>query len=260
MKTKREKGVFSKTKILLAAAIVVIAAVVIVCIIQWRKGLDEKEKVSKGIAYLKELEGQDIEEIDGQIKEIRSKYTLDIADTDEAAVWSKFENAAILGDSRAVGFYYHEFVPEERVMAQGGGKITDVPEYIEQLKSLNPDQIFLCFGLNDVGIGFWPTAEEYNAAYDEQVQLLNRELPNSTVYVNSILPAVGAGLSADPDYPRIGEYNEGLKALCEEKGYHFIDNTEMALSHEDLYQADGLHVETEFYKYWAANMLTEVEE
>lgn len=28
-----------------------------------------------------------------------------------------------------------------------------------------------------------------------------------TIYINSILPAVGVGLDADPDYPRIDEYN-----------------------------------------------------
>lgn len=260
MRMNLKKSASYKRWILLAAVIIVIAAVVVVFVIQWRKELREREKIGKGIAYLKSLEDQDISEIDEEIKVIKSELNLDIADTDEAAVWSRFENAAILGDSRAVGFYYHEFVPEERVMAQGGGKITDVPGYIEQLKKLNPEQIFLCFGLNDIGIGFWPTPEDYNAAYVEEMDLLAAELPNSTVYINSILPAVGVGLEADPNYPRIGEYNEGLKALCEEKGYHFIDNTEMAEEHADLYQEDGLHVETEFYKYWAANMLTEVEE
>ena len=44
--------------------------------------------------------------------------------------------------------------------------------------------------------------------------------------------------------------------MAEENGYQFIDNTMVAQEHADLYEADGLHLKKEFYKYWAANMLT----
>ena len=247
----------------LAVFAVVILMAVVLGISRWRKGVREEQKVTKGIAYLSDLEKQDVEGIGKEIKQIRDKYSLAMADTDEGAVWAAFSDAAILGDSRAVGFYYHEFVPEERVLAQSGGKITDItemPEYVERLKALKPKHIFLCFGLNDVGIGIWPTGQEYAAEYEKQMQILIQALPESEIYINSILPAVGVGLSADPDYPRIGEYNEALKTMAEEKGYHYIDNTKVAEEHQDLYQEDGLHVQTEFYKYWAANMLTGVDE
>lgn len=75
----------------------------------------------------------------------------------------------------------------------------------------------MCFGLNDVGIGLWPTGEEYAAECDKQIAALQAELPDATIYLNSILPAVGVGLEADPDYPRIGEYNEAMKTMAEEK-------------------------------------------
>lgn len=255
---KQENG--KEKKIFLVAAVVIIAALIMVFIFQYKKIQDTKKLVKQGVGYLTELENQDIDEISKNIKATRSSMSLELADTDESAVWEAFADAAILGDSRAVGFYYHEFVPEERVMAKGGGKITDVSEYLDQLTALNPEQIFLCYGLNDIGIGFWPVAEDYAVDYAKQVELLYEKLPDTTVYVNSILPAVGEGLNADPDYPRFGEYNEALAAMCKEKGWHYIDNTQMAKEHVDLYQADGLHVEKEFYKYWAANMLTEVEE
>lgn len=247
-------------RILLAAVIVVISAVIVVSVVLWKKGAVEQEKVSKGISFLKHLEEQDVSEISANISAVEAELNLEIADTNESAVWSKFANAVILGDSRAAGFSYYEFVPEERVLAKNGGKITDIPEYVEQLKALNPKLIFLCFGLNEVGIGLWPTVEAYNAVYEEQIQLLMQELPNCTVYINSILPAVGSGLETNENYSKIGEYNQGLSSLCEEKEYHFVDNTQITKEHEDMYQEDGLHVKAEFYKYWAANMVTGVEE
>lgn len=258
---KKRSSLDKNSKILYGTAVLIIVAVVFIAgFLTWKQNKAEKEKITKGTAYLESLANQDIEPISERIDSIRTEQRLALMSADENAVWQGFDNAVILGDSRAVGFYFHEFVPEERVMAKGGGKITDVSEYIEQLKALNPKQIFLCYGLNDVGIGFWPEPADYAAECEKQITLLQTELPDSTIYLNSILPAVGVGIDADPDYARIGDYNTALKGMAEEKGYHYIDNTQIAEKYKDLYQPDGLHVETEFYKYWAANMLTEVKE
>lgn len=256
----KQKDLLFKTAIGVAAVAVLIV-IIVVSVKYWQKSAAEEAQISAGIHYLEELEKQDMTEISGNIKSIRDANLMNLAEMDESAVWAVLDelNILILGDSRAVGFYHYEYVPQARVLAHGGGKITDIDEELDQIKAINPEHIFLCFGLNDVGIGYWPTGEEYAALCDEKIQLLQRELPNATVYLNSILPAVGAGLERDPDYPRIGEYNEALKAMCEEKGYHFIDNTPLTEEHVDLYAADGLHMDERFYKYWAANMLTEVD-
>ena len=61
-------------------------------------------------------------------------------------------------------------------------------------------------------------------------------------------------------YARLEEYNAALKAMTEQNGYRYVDNTYVAEEHQNLYQDDGLHLQPDFYKYWAANMLTEVNE
>ena len=78
--------------------------------------------MDKGVAYLTKLEKQNVSEIGRVLTSRQAEQNLALADSDESAVWSSFENAAVLGDSRAVGFSFHEFLPEDRVMAQGGGK------------------------------------------------------------------------------------------------------------------------------------------
>lgn len=260
MGRNRKNNASHKKKILLVAVIVLIAVVVVVCVMQWKKDAREKEKVQQGVAYLKELEKQDVSEINSEIKDIRSEMNLDAADSDEEEIWSSFENAVVVGDSRAVGFSYYELIPEEQVKAENGEMISDAEKYIDEIKELNPRHIFLCYGLNDMKSGLWSTPEEYSAAYEKEMELLTKAFPDSIIYVNSILPAIGSGLESDPVFENIDEYNEGLRALCAEKGYPFIDNTSISEEHEDLYQEDGLHIQKEFYKYWAANMLAEVEE
>ncbi|MCF0132647.1 MAG: hypothetical protein HUJ72_02150, partial [Blautia sp.] len=210
------------------------------------------------VQYLSMLEGRSTDEINQSIRNTNKSIRLKLLEQDEAMVWQAFSDAVIMGDSRTVGFSYHEFIPSSRCMAEGGGMIIDVPKYYDQLLAQNPSEVYLNYGMNDVGLGEWPDANGYAEVYAKEVENLQKVLPDAEIYVESILPAVGVGLQADPDYPRIGEYNEALKEMCENRGYHFIDNTPVAEAHQDWYQEDGLHVQKEFYIFWAMNMLVEV--
>ncbi len=260
MRKGRSTYLPDKKIIFLAAGIAIAITVVIIAFI-YRSGVNERgeKKVSQGIAYLESLENQDTQAINEVIKTIRVRESLNLADADESAIWSGFEDAAILGDSRAVGFSFYELLPEDRVMAESGAVITDVSKNIDQLKRLNPELVFLCYGINDVKGGLWPEPADYVAECAAQMQAVMNALPNSKVYINSILPAGGNAIW-DNSYARIDEYNAALKAMTEEKGYGYIDNTVVAQEHQGLYQQDGLHLQPEFYKYWAANMLTGVNE
>lgn len=260
MRTGRKTHLSDKKIILLAAGIVIAVTVVILAFI-YRKGTHgrNEEKVMQGIAYLESLEQQDVQAIHESVKAIRARQNLNLADTDESAVWGGFEDAVILGDSRAVGFSFYELLPEDQVLAESGAVITDVSNNIDQLKRQNPELVFLCYGINDVKSGLWPEPADYAAECAAQIQAVMNALPESRVYLNSILPA-GGNAVWDASYARIDEYNAALKAMTADRGYGYIDNTVLAEEHQGLYQEDGLHLQTEFYKYWAANMLTEVNE
>ena len=257
---KKIEGFFEKNKkkIFLAAGILLVIIALALFIVQWRKNEKEKEALEQGIGYLKSLEQKDLDDINGRIKALKAEMILSQAEEEGAVVWRGFEDAVILGDSRAVGFSYYEFLPEERVFAREGGRITDTTDYIEDLKAINPGQIFLCYGLNDIQIGYWPEPEEYSAECAEIIEELTAELLYCDVYVNSILPVIGEGLEKSEDYSRISEYNSALENMCEEKGYTYVDNTSISEENVDLYEADGIHMKIDFYEIWAANMLAEV--
>ena len=245
--------------ILLAAGIIIITVVIIVFIYKDQKQEKNKEKVAQGIRYLESLEQQNVAEINETIKAIRVRHSLDLADTDESVVWGAFENCAIMGDSRAVGFSFYEFLPEDWVIAESGSTVRDVSEHLEQLKRLDPVRVFLCFGINDIACGLWPEPADYAAECAAQIRAVAGALPGTEIYLNSILPP-GAAAMWNESYARLGEYNDALKAMTEQNGFRYIDNTYVAEEHQNLYQDDGLHLQPDFYKYWAANMLTEVNE
>ena len=101
----------------------------------------------------------------------------------ELDIWSMFDSYVILGDSRAVGFYYFDFLEKSRVLADGGNTIRDVAAHMDDIRALQPDYVYLCYGLNDISIGYWDTKEEYVAELLQVVADLKEALPGVTVVV-----------------------------------------------------------------------------
>lgn len=233
----------------------------------------QHEAVAAGVAYLQSLEALDPdkvralkrqaeeerkqrqkEEAAEKLREEREEQERKLR-SGEVDVWSQFKDYVILGDSRAVGFYYYDFLDKSRVLADGGNTIATVPERLEAMHALDPRMIFLCYGINDTSIGYWNTKEEYVEAMGETLNLLQKEFPEATVVVSSILPARDPAFRLTSKWYQIPDYSNAVKAYCEENHIAFADNTKIAEEHADLWQPDGIHLCPDFYPYWATNLI-----
>ena len=174
---------------------------------------------------------------------------------DEANIWELFQDYVLLGDSRAVGFSMYDFLEDSRVLAGGGHTIRQIQEQLEAAVALQPQTVFLCYGINDVGIGFWDTPQEYADELMQTISGLQARLPGATVVVSSILPAQGAAFDLNPDWYNIPAFNDAVAAACQEKGIPYADNASISAAHPGLWQPDGIHLCPEFYPYWAENLI-----
>ncbi|MBR5410883.1 MAG: hypothetical protein IK104_09430 [Clostridia bacterium] len=171
-------------------------------------------------------------------------------------VWSRFHDYAVLGDSRAVGFYYYRFLQSSRVFADGGDCIRDVKDHMDELRALDPSYIYLCYGLNDTGMGYWKTGEEYGVECREVLTLLKETFPEAEIVVSSILPATESAMYLNPVWRKIPAFSEAMREACEELNCAFADCAELADKYMDVYwESDGVHLNPDFYPYWAANLL-----
>ncbi|MGN0203067.1 MAG: SGNH/GDSL hydrolase family protein [Coprococcus sp.] len=247
-------------KYILPAAVLLIFIMLIIAIPKLASE-DSGTNLNEGISHLKTLEGKDVSAIEQEIKQnkkdARAEALALALEDGSVSLWAQFNDSAIYGDSRTVGFYTYDLLDESRVLAAGGLTIAGIPDYIDQMKMLNPSCLFLCTGLNDVSIGLWPTPEDYVTSYEEVMQTLMKALPDTEIYVNSIFPAQDPAFEQSTKWYKIPDYNEALKAWCKENGYHYIDNTAVFEAHSDLYDIDGIHFQKDFYQYWATNMLIE---
>ncbi len=224
-----------------------------------------EEETNTGVAYIQAMEAKSADTVVAEIKTLHrekleelKEERLQELEEDPDSVWSMFEDYVILGDSRAVGFWYYCFLPQSRVLAEGGATIRSLEEHITDLVELQPDMIFCCYGLNDVSIGYWNTPEEYVEEYAQVIAEIWEELPNVTIYISSILPARDPAFETSSKWRNIPEYSEAVREMCEELGCIYIDNDEISETYASLWDIDGIHVQKSFYCHWAANMIVAV--
>ena len=84
------------------------------------------------------------------------------------------------------------------------------------------------------------------------LQEIEKALPDTEIYINSILPVQSKVIEENSDYGNIPEFNERLARLCEEEGAVFIDNTNLVK--DEYYTADGIHMSPDYYPGWVDHM------
>lgn len=253
-----------------AVAVVLVILAVVLSVGLGRGGkktaaVETEPETAMGVAYLQQLEARDPKGVDDTLRAYRAeelaaerKERIEQLTSGEVNVWGLFEDYVLLGDSRATGFEVYEFLPDSRVLAANGETILAIPDRIEEVKQLNPSNIFLCYGINDVYGGMWTDGKTYASDYLDAVRSIREILPDSTIYISSIMPVTEPALSNSAKWAMIPEFNEEIRKMCEENGVHYVDNEEISAAHTDLWEGDGIHFNRAFYPYWASNLMIAV--
>ncbi len=117
--------------------------------------------------------------------------------------------------------------------------------------ALKPKKLFLMIGINDIGD---QRSDDYlKSMYTTLIDTLISELPETRIYLHSILPTTARWKNCPPD--QIRRINNFLTLLAIEKGVvfvnlypDFLDNTQ----HLNLeLTRDGLHPNQAGYDIWA---------
>jgi len=227
---------------------------------------EDAEATLQGVGELSNLETQDPAEVEEQRRlEEESRHAEEVSkeieeqeekiDSGEVDIWSLFDDSVVMGDSRAVGFSYFHFMREDHVLASSGNTIRNIEPHIETLKSISPSTVYICYGLNDTGMGFWKDGDEYGAELVEIFNKLKAALPNTTFVASSILPTTQAAINRSPVWGKTVDFDRGLKEACEKTGVIYADNNELAAEcMEEYWEVDGIHLKSTFYPLWAKNL------
>ncbi|MBC8375312.1 MAG: hypothetical protein H8E26_04645 [FCB group bacterium] len=149
-----------------------------------------------------------------------------------------------LGNSITEGFDLNHYFPEHQVINRGiiADHMDGIMERLENSAlSLRPKKLFLMIGINDIGD---QRSDEYlKAMYVTLVDTLTTSLPETDIYLLSILPTTARWKNCPPD--QIKRINGFLASLALEKDLRYINLyphflVDMQYLNPDLTR-DGLH-------------------
>ncbi len=236
----------------IAAVVLFVIAIIAVSVRMTNLRVDS----SAGEKKLKEFEKIDVQAVDAKIRELEEQERAEDDEWQNRPYSEMFANSVILGDSITEGLEAYEILEPALVAAEKGlglhvSEDSELEEILGGVIEAKPQKLFIALGMNDVVTDRGDAsvfAEDYGALLDR----LAAEIPDTAVYVNSVLPVSGQAAADNGSFARIPEFNAALQTLCEEKGVTFIDNTELV--GEDSYEDDGIHMEKEFYPLWLDHM------
>ena len=203
--------------------------------------------MAQGVEAIKQLETQDVVQVEEQIENIKAQHgiseqvsSVNTNDTSASVDYKKkFSTSVIAGDSRAEGISAYGVLTQASVVAQKGRSLSTAI-------GMYPKNMFLTYGINDV-VGV-QSSDAFIKLYGEVIDKVKSKLPNSNIYICSILPVTTAAANKQPNLKNIAQWNQDLKQLCEEKGVKFIDAS--SIMSEGNYEPDGIHFGVTCIKKW----------
>ncbi|TQK53376.1 lysophospholipase L1-like esterase [Brevibacillus sp. AG162] len=176
-----------------------------------------------------------------------TRQARDISTPQQTSYSSLYQTSVFLGDSITEGLSYHDVLKEENVLAGAGKTAEFALEDVDELVKRKPEHIFIQLGSDDI---LWPTdhPKEYSLSYYAQlIDRIKERLPEASITILSVTPVTAKAEKAEPRYQNIGDYNQGLKELASKVQVGYIDVSSTVADHPDMYDADGIHFQAQFY-------------
>lgn len=258
-KKRRTKRPGEEDKVLRMAVTVVIVLFVIAFIVVGMRLANPRVDTSEGEKKLKEINSADVKTVDAQIQQLEEEEEKADAERKKRPNKEKFEKSVVLGDWTAQGLKDYEVLEGAQVSAASEAQVKNpddsgLTECIDKAVEKKPEKLFISVGSNDI-TGEAGDAAAFAEDYKKLIEKIKNALPDTVLYVNSILPVQSAAETGEALYAKVPEFNEQLKALCKEEGMIFLDST--SLVKEEYYAEDGIHVSSDFYKAWGDYMAEE---
>jgi lysophospholipase L1-like esterase len=174
----------------------------------------------------------------------------------------KIENAIVfLGDSITDEGEWTELFAnvniKNNIQNRGisGDTTTRTLRRLDIILESQPRQVFLMVGINDL-INAKKTVDETIAGYKKILMQFQAETPNTSVFIQSVLPVNNQVYVFWQDNQKVISLNLKLKAIAQEFNYQYIDIFSSLLDSQGeldaKYTTDGLHLNGQAYLVWKA--------
>ena len=158
-----------------------------------------------------------------------------------------------LGDSITEYGEWSELFPNDNILNRGiaGDGILGTQQRLNEIKRHQPNKVFLMIGINDL---LYHNAEYVTNIYIGLLKEIGKQLVNTELLVQSILPINNSIYKLNTSNKEIDNVNASIKKYCIENGIKYIDiasslkNKENNLNME--FTSDGIHINGIAYNVW----------
>lgn len=172
-------------------------------------------------------------------------------------------NVVFFGNSITCGSSFEKYFPDVSICNLGypGDNTDGMLLRVNQIKVVHPEKVFVMAGINGLHI---QTEQVFTEKYATMVDSIKQAVPNSKIYLQSILPVNPSMKAGKPfNKEKIAKCNEIVRRIAEQKGCVYVDLYRLyavdGIMPAELTR-DGVHLFPESYDRWAEEIRKYIEE
>jgi len=228
--------------------IIPILIIGVVIIMNFQNITTQNLEIKTGVDVLTTLESRDLFTMEEKIDFMKHEAV------DAGNYPDLFESSVVFGDSIAEGLGLYGYLRSSSLVAVLGKSTENSLEDVSKIVDLSPRNIFFELGLNDISHPD-STLDSYIASYEQLIDAVQAQLPNTQIYICSIFPVTDKVLQEQPVFSQIETYNAALIEMANRKNIHYIDTYTLLKTNPQYHEEDGIHVVKAFYPLWLDNLV-----
>lgn len=169
-----------------------------------------------------------------------------------------FEESVFMGDSITEGLDFYDIVNKSSVLAKKGQGLVQAKESVSILSNINPERIFLLYGMNDLQSS--KNSDDFKSNYIKLVKDIKQTVPSAEIYLQSLTPVQAKVQQKNNSFSqdRLDKFTQAIIEVAREENVHFIDIRPMLKGKEDLFEQDGIHFKVDFYGLWLDDLKSQL--
>ena len=169
-----------------------------------------------------------------------------------------FEEAVFMGDSITEGLDFYDIVNKSSVIAKKGQGLVQARESVSILSNINPQKIFVLYGMNDLKSS--ENSDDFKSNYTKLVKDIKKTVPSAEIYLQSLTPVQAKVQQENNSFSqdRLDKFTQAIIEVAREENVNYIDIRPMLKDREDLFEQDGIHFKADFYGVWLDDLKTQL--
>ncbi|MBM6818414.1 hypothetical protein H6A19_03490 [Clostridium saudiense] len=218
-----------------------------------------KSKTPSQKDLLVQLENKSLDDLQDKIDTYQNNIlnsNTDSSENEDINYAKYYENTIFMGDSITEALSEFGILDSYNVIANKGDTVIKASQNIDKLQGINPKNLVLLYGMNDV-IAFDSNSSEKssNAFKEKYIELINSikaVLPKTNIYLISPLPVMNNAVNTNYRLTNenLNEFRLKVTEVATATGSTYIDLASIITDKDSLHEQDGIHYKYDFYRIW----------